>query len=172
MAFNYDDYVDLIIEKNESALEAVYEASKHIVYAIIRQKVKDPNTIEDLMQETYEKAIRHVRSYTKNGKFIKWLGSIAHNTVMDYYRNQDKVDLQPEETINLKFKTNPENYDNQALVQALLKILSPIEQSIVLLHVIDEYTFKDISKMVDKPLGTVLWHYQNALKKMRMEATK
>lgn len=172
MAFNYDDFVDLIIERNESALEAVYEASKHTIYAIIRQKVKDPNTIEDLMQDTYEKAIRHLRSYTKNGKFIKWLGSIAHNTVMDYYRKQEHVDLQPEETINIKFKSNPDNYENQALVQALLKILTPLEQTIVIYHVVDDYTFKDIAQMVDKPLGTVLWHYQNALKKMRTEATK
>jgi len=172
MSFNYDDYIDLIIAKDDEAFRAVYDASKTVVYAIIKQKIKDPNTIEDLMQETYIKAIKHIKSYTKNGKFIKWLGSIAYNLTMDHYRGVGKVEYQSEETLNLKYKTAPVNHDNQALVTALMKILDPIEREIVLLHIIDEYTFKEIGKMVNKPLGTVLWMYQNALKKMRTEATK
>jgi NTE family protein len=58
------------------------------------------------------------------------------------------------------------------LITALMKVLEPIEREIVLLHIIDEYTFKEIGKVLNKPLGTVLWMYQNALKKMRTEATK
>lgn len=172
MSFNYDDYIDRLIQKDDLAFQAIYEASKRIIYAIIRQKVKDPNTIEDLMQETYIKAIRHIKSYAKNGKFIKWIGSIAHNTVMDYYRSQDKISIQSEETLDLKYKTNPVNHENQALVNSLLKILDPIEFTIVISHVVDGLTFKDISVIVDKPLGTVLWLYQIALKKMRTEALK
>lgn len=172
MAFNYDDYIDLIISKDEAAFKAVYDASKSIIYAIIRQKIKDPNTVEDLMQETYIKAIKHIRSYTKNGKFIKWISSIAHNLVMDYYRSHDKVEYQSEESLNLKYKTEAVNHEKQAMVEALMKVLDPIERDIVILHVVDDYKFKDIANMVDKPLGTVLWMYQNALKKMKMEATK
>ncbi|MCV2232105.1 RNA polymerase sigma factor [Paracholeplasma manati] len=172
MSFNYDDYIDLIIAKNDDGFKAVYDASKNIVYAIIRQKIKDPNTIEDLMQETYIKAIKSIKSYQKNGKFIKWLSSIAYNLTMDYYRINAKVSYQSEDSINLRFKTAAVNHEQRALVEALLKALDPIEATIVLYHIIDDYTFKDISKMVDKPLGTVLWMYQNALKKMRTEATK
>lgn len=172
MSFNYDDYIDLIIAKNDDGFKAVYDESKNIVYAIIRQKIKDPNTIEDLMQETYIKAIKSIKSYQKNGKFIKWLSSIAYNLTMDYYRNNAKVSYQSEDSINLRFKTAAVNHEQQALVEALIKVLDPIEATIVLYHIIDDYTFKDISKMVNKPLGTVLWMYQNALKKMRTEATK
>lgn len=172
MSFNYDDYIDLIIAKNDDGFKAVYEASKTIVYAIIRQKIKDPNTIEDLMQETYIKAIKSIKSYQKNGKFIKWLSSIAYNLTMDYYRSNAKLSYQSEDSINLRFKASAVNHEQQALVEALIKVLEPLEQTIVLYHIIDDYTFKDISKMVNKPLGTVLWMYQNALKKMRTEATK
>lgn len=172
MTFNYDDYIDLIIARDETAFKTVYEASKTVIYAIIRQKIKDPNMVEDLMQETYIKAIKHIRSYTKNGKFIKWISSIAHNLVIDYYRSNDKISYETEENLNLKFKTPAVNHEKQALVEALIKVLEPIEKEIVILHVVDEYKFKDIAAMVNKPLGTVLWLYQNALKKMRTEATK
>jgi RNA polymerase sigma-70 factor (ECF subfamily) len=172
MSFNYDDYIDLIIAKDDDAFKAVYDASKNVIYAIIRQKIKDPNTIEDLMQETYIKAIKHIQSYTKNGKFIKWLGSIAHNVTMDYYREHGKLDYQSEDSLNLKYKTAPVNHENQALITSLMRLLEPVEREILLLHIIDEYTFKEIGKMLNKPLGTVLWMYQNALKKMRTEATK
>lgn len=172
MTFNYDDYIDLIIAKDDASFKSVYDASKSIIYAIIRQKVKDPNTVEDLMQETYIKAVKHIKSYTRNGKFIKWISSIAHNLVMDYYRSNSKIDYQPEESLNLKYKTEAVDHEKQAMVEALLKVLDPIEREIVTLKIVDDYKFKDISKMVDKPLGTVLWMYQNALKKMRTEATK
>lgn len=172
MTFNYDDYIDLIIAKDDASFKSVYDASKSIIYAIIRQKVKDPNTVEDLMQETYIKAVKHIKSYTRNGKFIKWISSIAHNLVMDYYRSNSKIDYQPEESLNLKYKTEAVDHEKQAMVEALLKVLDPIERDIVTMKIVDDFKFKDIATIVDKPLGTVLWMYQNALKKMRTEATK
>lgn len=172
MAFNFDDYIDQLVVKDEAAFKSIYEASKTTIYAIIRQKIKDPNIVEDLMQETYIKAIKHIKSYTKNGKFLKWIGSIAYNLTMDYYRDHKQIEYQPEETINLKFKTEAIDHEKQALVEALMKVLDPLEREIILLHVIEDYKFKDIATQVNKPIGTVLWMYQNALKKMRTEATK
>ena len=55
------------------------------------------------------------------------------------------------------------------LVEALLKTIKPIEKQIVLLHIVDEYTFKEIAEMLDKPIGTVLWLYNKAIKQMRTE---
>ena len=49
----------------------------------------------------------------------------------------------------------------------LVKPLDETEKQIVLLRAVDEMKFKDIAKVVDKPLGTVLWIYNKAIKSLK-----
>ena len=46
-------------------------------------------------------------------------------------------------------------------------LLTDEEKEIVLLRIVDDMKHKDIAKIVDKPLGTVTWLYQQALDKMK-----
>lgn len=166
MGLQYDDYIDLLIKKDEQAFNIVYHETKKSVYAIIRSIVRNESITEDLMQDTYIRAIEKIRTYKRNGKFNVWLNSIAHNIAMDYYRkNKKTIDF---DEVDYQFKTDV-NYESRMLVEALLKTIKPIEKQIVLLHVIDEYTFKEIAEMLDKPIGTVLWLYNKAIKQMRTE---
>lgn len=50
--------------------------------------VKDPQTADDLFQETFIKVISSLRAgrYSENGKFISWVLRIAHNQVIDHFR--------------------------------------------------------------------------------------
>ena len=49
------------------------------------------------------------------------------------------------------------------------ELLRPKEFEIVYLHLIEDLKFEDISKHINKPLGTVLWSYNNSIKKLRKE---
>jgi RNA polymerase sigma-70 factor (ECF subfamily) len=49
----------------------------------------------------------------------------------------------------------------------MIKSLDSEERQIVLLHVVSDMKFKTIAEVVNKPLGTVLWIYQKALKKIK-----
>ena len=51
----------------------------------------------------------------------------------------------------------------------LLDLLEPLEKEIIIMHVINDLKFREISKILNKPLGTVLWIYNKAIKKMKME---
>ncbi len=48
-----------------------------------------------------------------------------------------------------------------------LSLPKQIEREIITYHVILEYTFKEIAKITDKPIGTVLWIYNKAIKTLR-----
>lgn len=52
------------------------------------------------------------------------------------------------------------------------KLLSEKEYKILILHVLEEYTHKEIAKELRIPIGTVTWSYNNALKKIRKEEAK
>lgn len=170
MNFRYDDYIDLLISKDEQAFNLIYEHSSRTVFAVIRSIIKDQALAEDAMQETYIKAITKIRSYKKNGKFLSWISSIAYHTAIDAYRdNKNVIALDPSENEDL-YKSETPTYDKQALVEELLSKLDDESRTIVMMHVIGELTFRNISEIINKPLGTVLWLYNKAMKQLREEA--
>ncbi|MDD2575013.1 MAG: RNA polymerase sigma factor [Acholeplasmataceae bacterium] len=170
MALNYDDYIESLINKDEAAFNIIYEHSNRSVYAVIISVVKSKSVTEDLMQDTYIKAITKIHQYKKNGKFLSWLCSIAHRNAIDYYRaNKQLTTIDVSENEDL-FETVSPNYEQRFLIEELLDKLDDISRQIVLLHIIGEQTFKEISSIVNKPLGTVLWLYNKAISTLKKEA--
>jgi RNA polymerase sigma-70 factor, ECF subfamily len=49
----------------------------------------------------------------------------------------------------------------------MIEMLNQDQRSVVLLKIVDNMKFKEIAKVLDKPLGTVLWIYQEALKVLK-----
>ena len=47
------------------------------------------------------------------------------------------------------------------------RVLNETERQIVTLHVISGFKHREIAELLEKPVGTVLWTYNNALGKMR-----
>ena len=54
----------------------------------------------------------------------------------------------------------------------LLDYLDKLERQIVILHIFDKMKFREISDMLNMPLGTVLWQYNKAIKKLKKEVGK
>jgi RNA polymerase sigma-70 factor (ECF subfamily) len=121
------------------------------------------------MQDTYIKMLKNINSYQKGRNFNAWLLQIAKNIAIDYYRKNHLVtafDPMADSYIfdESAIDTKPKNpYE----VEELIKPLDSVERQVVLLRVVSDAKFKDIAKTVKKPLGTVLWIYNKALRKMK-----
>ncbi|MCF7924784.1 MAG: RNA polymerase sigma factor [Candidatus Izimaplasma sp.] len=168
MAIDYEKYIDLLIEKDNEAFETVYEHTKRGVFSIIISLVRNKTVTEDLMQDTYIKMIEKIKQYKRGRNFNAWLMQIAKNTALDYLRKSKKemiYDPQEQAYIHDSLKTEAITYD----VLDLVKPLNETEKQIVLLRAVAEYKFKDIAEIVNKPLGTVLWLYNKAIKQLKHE---
>jgi RNA polymerase sigma-70 factor (ECF subfamily) len=168
MPFNFDDYIDKLIQKDNEAFKTVYEQTQKGVFSIIISMVRNKTITEDLMQDTYIKMIKYIRQYQRGRNFNAWLMQIAKNTALDYLRKNKKeylYDPQEQSYMHDSLKTNPVTYSVLDLVESL----NEDEKQIVLLRAVAEYKFKDIAQMVDKPLGTVLWIYNKAIKALKKE---
>ena len=166
MQINYEDYIDLLIAKDNEAFRVVYENTKKGVFSMIISIVKNKAATEDLMQDTYMKMIEKINQYKKGRNFYSWLLQIAKNTALDYYRKYNKetiYDPQEQSYYHDSLKTEEKTYS----VLDLVKPLDPLEKQIVLLRSVEEMKFKDIAAIVDKPLGTVLWLYNKAIKTLK-----
>ena len=73
-----------------SAISQLIDRHSRRVRDYIRMMVKDVDVADDIMQETFIKAVRFIDEgrYTDNGKFLSWVLRIAHNRVLDYFRQQ------------------------------------------------------------------------------------
>jgi len=168
MPINFDDYIDKLILKDNDAFEVVYEHTKRGVFSIIISLVRNRTITEDLMQDTYIKMIKKIKQYKRGRNFNAWLMQIAKNTALDYLRKSNRetiYDPQEQSYIHESLKTEGKTYD----VLDLVKSLNDDEKQIVLLRAVADMKFKDIAKIVDKPLGTVLWIYNKSIKTLKKE---
>jgi RNA polymerase sigma-70 factor (ECF subfamily) len=164
---DFDDYIEGLKGKSEEAFEYIYHETKHSVYAMILSIVRDRSLTEDVMQDTYIKMLSSINSYQKGKSFRNWLLTIARNQAIDYYRKHKKEVLM--DTSEDEYLLPQQNSDtmNKMRSEELLGILTEEEREIVLLRIVDNIKHRDIARIVDKPLGTVLWLYQKAIRKMQ-----
>ena len=75
---------------NNEAFDVLLERHKARLYGYIINIVKDKVVADDIFQETFVKVIMTVRQgrYTEHGKFLGWLTRIAHNLIIDFYRQE------------------------------------------------------------------------------------
>lgn len=80
--------VSLYQNGNEEAFEVLLHRHKSKIFTGIYLIVKDRYVAEDLLQETFIKAINTIRGgkYNEEGKFMPWISRIAHNLSIDYFR--------------------------------------------------------------------------------------
>lgn len=164
---HYDNYIDALKQKDEEAFSIVYHNTKHAVYATILAITRNHTVCEDLMQETYITMLEKIHQYQLGRNFMTWLLIIARHKAIDYYRQKQKtllIDLQEDETL---FPISPPQGEHSVLIEDVLRHLSEIERSVLLLHIVQNCTFNEISKIVDMALGTVLWHYRKAIQKIK-----
>ncbi len=170
--FDFDGRLDALRRKDEAVFREIYDQTKHGVYAVIVAIVRDRGITEDLMQETYMKMLSHLDAYEPGRNFNAWLVQIAKNLALDHYRKERKtVPLDPQEDAYVFDRVEPAERSDYDL-ETLIAPLDTEEREIVLLHVVSDTKFKDIAQILGKPLGTVLWLYNRAIRKMRQDVGK
>ncbi|MDD4077624.1 MAG: RNA polymerase sigma factor [Bacilli bacterium] len=164
---NYDKYIESLKLKDEEAFAFIYHDTKALVYSIILGIVDDRSASEDLMQDTYLTMLEKINQYKSGTNFRSWLLAIARNKAIDYYRRKQKETfIEPEQADFILPRTNAVGERN-LLISDILYSLSQIERTVFLLYIVDDLKHREIAEVLDLPLGTVLWHYNKATKKIK-----
>ncbi|PKK98524.1 MAG: hypothetical protein CVV57_06215 [Tenericutes bacterium HGW-Tenericutes-2] len=162
------DNIHLIIrelkQKNYQSFDTFYNLTKNQVFYAIISVVKDNDLAQDIMQDTYVKFLEKIDQYKDGANPYAYLSTIARNLAINTY-NQRKREVYSEEI----FETipSPEENNDEEDIFKILDLLDPDEREVVTLHIINNLKFREIVPIVDKPLGTVLWIYNKAIKKLK-----
>ena len=93
---------------------------------------------------------------------------MSRNITLDYFKKANKETIY--EAINdFGEKDNDDSLDSNIVLSKAKKILNDKEFRILVLHSLNELTFEEIASLIKRPLGTVIWSYNNSIKKLRKE---
>lgn len=154
---------------NIEVFDDIYYQTKNIVYYSIFIILKDYQLSEDIMQDTYLKALEKIHSYKRRAHFKSWLITIAKNLALNEYNRRKRellIDLSENEYM---FGSTASTVENEVLIKQIFKVLDQIEKEVVVLHVVGDLKHREIAKLLNKPIGTITWTYNKAIKKLKDE---
>ena len=146
----------------------------------IRMMVKDVDLADDIMQETFIKAVRFIDEgrYTDNGKFLSWVLRIAHNRVLDYFRQQKSARTVNESdagydvlgTMRFAEQTVEDKMvaeQIEADVRRMIEFLPDEQREVVQLRYYSGLSFQEIADQTGVSINTALGRMRYALINLR-----
>lgn len=159
-----------IKQNDNTAFEELFNRYKSSVFFTAYSIVKSEAVAEDILQDTFLAFLDNIHKIKPNTDPKNYLITISKNKAISYYRKHKReIKLDAYENEGM-YGCEEFQYDNSMdLIKKIEALLKPIEFQIILLHTINNLTHKEISSILKKPIGTVTWTYQNAIKKLQKE---
>ena len=146
---------------NIDALHYLYQETKSAIYALALSILKCHSDAEDTVSNTYIQVIKSIHTYQIQGKPLAWLFTICKNLAYQKIRDTKPV----EQLEDYHFISN-DNKEHETL-NIILKTLDEENRQIVILHAIAGFKFRELSKLLDIPLSTVLSKYHRSIKQLK-----
>lgn len=172
--------VEAAKNSNTAAFHRLISLHHQRVYKMVFYRVRSTMDAEDLTQEIFLKAYRHLPGLRSPKKFKSWLYSIAINRVRDFIRKKRFRSLFLGKPIDDEFQMPADDHEGavnaeermvkQAFWQKVGNILdkmSKMEREVFMLRFFDQLGIADISAALKKSESTVKTHLYRALKKFK-----
>ncbi len=174
----------LYIDGNNRAFDLLLSRNQSRLFSYILFVVRDRNTAEDIFQETFVKVITRLQDgkYTTIGKFSAWIMRIAHNVIMDWYRDQraervveatqdnDLSNISGSELVVGSIESHYVNSQVMRDVRNLLDNLPPTQREVVFMRYYQQLSFKEIADTTSVSINTALGRMRYAILNLRRMA--
>ncbi len=165
-----EDAIVQVQQGNKEALEVIYTIFKGPLYQFVFRYTNNEQLSIDIVQDSFEKLQRKIHQYNpEKGKLKTYLFQIAYNTMITKVKRQNRLRaLLPFLAEDIKV-AHRENYEEKWAVQAAIESLPEDLRVVVLLMYYHDLTQKEISSILNIPVGTVKSRLHRALQKLKME---
>ncbi len=170
---------------NNDAFDTLLKRHQERIFNYIFRIIKNEDVANDIFQETFVKAIQTIRlgRYTENGKFPAWISRIAHNLIIDYYRqekseNIQSTDLSEVDVFNRKELCEDTIEDSiiaeqiRTDVKYLIKELPRLQQDVLIMRYYQNLSFKEIAEHTGVSINTALGRMRYAILNLRRIAAE
>lgn len=154
---------------DSGAFDYIYEHTHRAVYFAILYIVGNKHDAEDVLQDTYVRALRSLGSYREDN-FVGWLVQIGKNLALNHVRRAGREVATDFDAQAWRFGSHEQPLPH--LFELAAKTLSEEEYRILMMCQVAGYKRREVAAMLDMPIGTVTWKYNEALKKLRARLQK
>ncbi len=179
-----DEELVVLYSKGENqAFDTLLNRYQNRLYSYIHFIVKNTELAEDIFQETFVKAIMTIKQgrYTENGKFPAWLTRIAHNLIIDNYRQErneniisnDNSEIDLLNDMKLSEGTIEMDIINEQIhndVRHLVRLLPDNQREVVYMRFYQDLSFKEIADTTGVSINTALGRMRYAILNLRRMA--
>ncbi len=165
---------------DRAAISQLIDRHTHRVRDYIRMMVKDHDVADDILQETFIKAVRVIDEgrYADTGKFLSWILRIAHNLVIDHFRSQKNAKTVSESdagynmlgTLRFAERTVEDAMISSQIeedVRRLVDRLPDEQREVVIMRYYSGLSFQEIADQTDVSINTALGRMRYALINLR-----
>ena len=174
------------VEGNNKAFDLLLSRNEVKLFSYIMFIVHDEHQANDIFQETFVKAIVKLqnRQYSNNGQFSSWLIRIAHNVIIDVYRErQCHKPVVPNVNNDLSFRRGDSVMDSYAEremvktqvlsdVKKLIMFLPDNQREVIYMKYYQGLSFKEIAEITNVSINTSLGRMRYAIHNLRRMAKK
>lgn len=182
-SFADETLVKLYAEGNNEAFDVILSRYEKRLYSYILYFVRNNDVADDLFQETFVKVIvtiKHGR-YTETGKFSAWLTRIAHNLIVDQFRDEKNENTVSNDEVTTDLFNNTSlaetcvetrliSDETLTDVKGLISELPDAQREVLYMRFYRDMSFKEIAQVTGVSINTALGRMRYALLNMRRMA--
>lgn len=165
---------------NNEAFDILLQRHQRSIYNYIFFKIKNTQLTEDIFQETFVKAIMSIKrgAYVPSGRFKSWVTRIAHNLIIDYYRQQKAENTISNDEVSVDLFNDKSLCDGTiedelvglqitSDVRKLISHLPDVQKEVLVMRYYKNLSFKEIAEKTDVSINTALGRMRYAIINMR-----
>jgi RNA polymerase sigma-70 factor (ECF subfamily) len=160
------ELVKLVLSGEIELFAELVERYEKLVFSFLLTRLQDLQEVEDIVQETFVKAFRHLATFDCERKFAAWLVTIARNLLIDSIRRAGRSVASTELVTDVMLCENGKETRSQPAdiiirreqFRRIMKMIQELPEDMrtpFLLRVVNELSYQEIAETLDLPLQTV-----------------
>ena len=153
-----------------SIFQEIYFKYSKLICFVIMKKIDNLQDTEELTQDVFVNFFNSLnKSSINNIKY--YLVRTANNLTINFIKSNNKnISYNDSYSLNSHLSGNSEIYEK--IILDMKKYISDYEIELLLKHVVDDYTFKELAEYYQKPIKTIFSTYKRAIKKIKKGVDK
>ena len=144
------------------------------IFSYIFFIVHNQDVADDIFQETFMKAVVTIQQgrYVENGKFQAWITRIAHNLIIDYFRQTRNENCVSNDEVEYDLFNDIKLAETNVESKMVREHLPQNQKEVVFMRYYQELSFKEIADITGVSINTALGRMRYALLNLRKMAVK
>ena len=165
-----DELLSGVAAGNREDLAKLYRRTRTAVYGLALSYVKNAHDAQDVTQDTFVRVWDSAHQYKPQGSPMGWLLAVARSLALMKLRQGSRQEqLEDEEWDAIPADSPAVTPEDRQMLQQAMAALAHEERQVVMLHAVTGLKHREIARLLEMPLATVLSKYHRALKKLRVQ---